>query len=258
MKSLYDQNKKVVPVEIGQCSEDNWEETEQSFIKEYKEKGYELLNIDKGGRGVVTKEKRSKSSLERCGEKHRKPVIAFNLDGSFSKEYNSITIATESFGGNDITNIINVLSGTAKSAYGYLWKYKKDCTDDIIKNGIPQYKVSRHSKKIYQFNFAGDLIKIYDAIIDIIDELGGSYNGIRSAINKKKVYNNTYWSYCNTINPKEFEKLFNYTVEYNGETKSFKYQKEVADFMKCAKVTISKYLEISNPFKYNGFKVTKL
>ena len=80
----------------------------------------------------------------------------------------------------------------------------------------------------------------------------------RHSINKKKVYNNTYWSYCNTINPKEFEKLFNYTVEYNGETKSFKYQKEVADFMKCAKVTISKYLEISNPFKYNGFKVTKL
>lgn len=121
---------KIVPIKIDECNEENWEEKEIYYIQKYKNEGFKLLNIDKGGNGVVTAEKRSKSSLARCGEKHWKSIVAFNLDGSFYKEYPSITAANKEFGSRSMFSIGNVLRGPGKSAFGYIWKYKSECTEE--------------------------------------------------------------------------------------------------------------------------------
>lgn len=90
MYSKYEQNLNIIHVQIDSCPESEWEERERYWIKYYKDQGFNLLNIDKGGRGVVTAEMRSKSSIERSIEAKRKPVIALNMDGTFYKEFPSI------------------------------------------------------------------------------------------------------------------------------------------------------------------------
>lgn len=63
MYSVYNKGGKIIPIKIAECSESEWENKEKALIKEYKEKGYRLLNIDEGGKGSITLEKRSKDSI---------------------------------------------------------------------------------------------------------------------------------------------------------------------------------------------------
>ena len=55
-------------------------------------------------------------------EKFKKPVLQYDLNGNFIKEWPSATdVGKEA---ND--NICKCLKGKQKSAYGYIWKYKED------------------------------------------------------------------------------------------------------------------------------------
>ncbi|MBQ6166944.1 MAG: hypothetical protein IJK41_05885 [Muribaculaceae bacterium] len=47
---------------------------EKYYIKAYKNIGCNLTNISEGGAGVVTADMRSKSSMERSAEGHKKAV----------------------------------------------------------------------------------------------------------------------------------------------------------------------------------------
>lgn len=125
MASVYKKGGKIIIEKIDECSEKEWETKEIELIKTHKDLGFKLLNLDKGGKGVITKEKREKSSLERSGEAHRKSVIALTLKGEFFKEFESVTKAAEYFNHKHCTNISSVLNGFTKSAYGYLWVYKE-------------------------------------------------------------------------------------------------------------------------------------
>lgn len=145
MYSVYKNGGKIISTKIGECFESEWEDREKAFIKEYKEKGYKLLNIDEGGKGSITAEKRSKDSIQRSIDAHKKAIVAYNLDGTFYKKYNSITEASKELNLNSHNNIINVLKGRSKSASGFMWKYEKD----INENNISTYKADRHGKYVY-------------------------------------------------------------------------------------------------------------
>ena len=55
-------------------------------------------------------------------EKFKKPVLQYDLNGNFIKEWPSATdVGKEA---ND--NICKCLKGKQKSAYGFIWKYKRD------------------------------------------------------------------------------------------------------------------------------------
>ena len=210
IKSVLDSGKTVVPIELTRCYEDKWEETEINLIQEYRDKGFKLLNLDKGGKGVITKEKRDKSSLERSGEAHHKAIVAFTLDGEFYAEYGSLSEAAKAFNKPKVTNICSALRGNTKSAYGYIWKYKKEC--NVESDKVDEYTVDRHGKKIYHFDLSGKLINTYDAIIDIVKNHNGSYNGIKSAIKNKKIYNNSYLSFTDSIVLDAYEHLYKFKI----------------------------------------------
>ena len=61
---------------IEECDDSIWQDREMYWIKEYKDRGYNLTNIDKGGNGVVTKEKRELSSIERSAKALKKPNLS--------------------------------------------------------------------------------------------------------------------------------------------------------------------------------------
>lgn len=257
MASIYKQGGTIVPVEIHSCDEDIWEQEEIKLIKQYREEGYKLLNIDKGGNGVVTTEKRSKSSLERSGEKHRKPVVAFNMDGSFAKEYPSITIAIQELGIADINNIINVLKGRSKSAANYMWKYKEDCSAEILKNGITPYKLGYKTTKVYKFDINGNLIKEYDSKKTAVNDCKGSYNGLSSYIDRKMYYHGGFWAYSDSIDIKEYQHPFKYKVTSPTEVKLFEFQWQVGEYIGLSRTNTNIHLHRGS-FKFKEYFIEKL
>lgn len=112
-------NLRPVIQQIDEVDKENWQEWEVFYITYYKKIGCNLTNIDKGGNGVVTTEKRSKSSMLRSSEKHKKPVYQLNEKLEIIKEWKSVTDACKELGYKH-TNISNALC-YKRAAYGYLW-----------------------------------------------------------------------------------------------------------------------------------------
>ena len=53
---------------------------------------------------------------------HKKPILQYDLDGNFIREWGSATDVGKEVNG----NIVNCLKGRYKTAYGYIWKYKEN------------------------------------------------------------------------------------------------------------------------------------
>jgi group I intron endonuclease len=56
--------------------------------------------------------------------KNTKPIIQYSLDGEVVKDWKSLTQVQKVLGFNK-NNISNTLTGKSKTAFGYIWKYKK-------------------------------------------------------------------------------------------------------------------------------------
>jgi hypothetical protein len=62
--------------------------------------------------------------LKNTHEKNKKPVLQFDLDDNFVKEFDSASTAAKSLGYDNGGNITNCCKGRCKTALGYKWKYK--------------------------------------------------------------------------------------------------------------------------------------
>lgn len=93
-------------------------------------------------RSQETKDKIAKSRIKYKGNKHpnfgkkfsqehinkrvlkvNKPILQYNLNNEFIKEFSSITIASKELNVN-FTNISSCCRGKQKTSYGYIWKFK--------------------------------------------------------------------------------------------------------------------------------------
>lgn len=250
MSSVYKQGGKIIIEKIDECLEEEWETKEVTLIKMYKDLGFRLLNLDKGGKGVITKEKRTKSSLERSGEAHRKPVIALTLKGEFFKEFESVTKAAGYFNHKHTTNISSVLNGFTKSAYGYLWVYKECYNPDEIKI----YSKKQIGLKLYQFDFEGNLIHSYNSKAEAIQSIPCDHKSLDRAIDEKRNFKGFYWSLNNTIDIKEFINPYKYSVEKDGNICYFIEQKQIAEYIEASKSTINQKLKkFPGGFEWNGY-----
>lgn len=62
--------------------------------------------------------------LNKVHEKNKKPVLQFDLDGNFIREFDSASSAAKSLGCDNGGNITNCCKGRCKSTLGFKWKYK--------------------------------------------------------------------------------------------------------------------------------------
>ena len=62
MYSVYKNGRNIIYSKIDECEESQWEIREQELITKYS-KQFSLLNLDKGGKGVITKEKRESDGI---------------------------------------------------------------------------------------------------------------------------------------------------------------------------------------------------
>lgn len=91
---------------------------------------------------------------------------------------------------------------------------RTDTYNEVIGGGVPPML----TKRIYQFDLRGNLIKRWDSITDVTTYLSCNKNRIRMVINDKRSFNNSYWSETETININEFmlsirDGVFQYTKD---------------------------------------------
>lgn len=252
MYSVYKKGGKINIEKIDECSELEWEDREKFLIKKYKNEGHRLLNIDEGGRGVITAEKRSIDSITRCANAHKKPVTAFNLDGSKYKDFDSITEAANFLNGKK-NNIMSVLSGNTKSAYGYMWKYK------LGESSIDSYQKDIPGIKIYQFDLEGNFIKEYQSKKEVIDTLKvKSQKALTKAIKNRTEYKHYFWSIRKNIDFSTFVSPFKYTVRKGDETIKVIEQKEVAEIIGASRSLVNQRLKCNKNFVYNEYFVESI
>lgn len=253
MYSHYEKGETIVVKQIDTCNENEWEEREKYWIKYYKDNGFDLLNISEGGKGVVTEEMRSKSSIERSIGAHCKAVVALNKDGSFYKEFESIKEASE-FTGALKTSIGNVLKGRSKSSKGYIWVYK----EDYDPNKEYSYKPKSKAIPVYAFDIDGIPLCSYPSM-DYFDTLDGwSTNGVRAAIKDKKLYHNKYWATTPSIEISEYEPFF-YYQELDDESnlvELYRTQLEIAEKFNISPGTVC--TRIKNKSKFGNNTISKL
>lgn len=219
MYSKYKEGGTILYKKIDECEDYCWEEREKYWIEYYKNLGFKLLNISKGGKGVVTAEMRDKSSIQRSVEGHEIPILALHKDGSIFMEFKSAVKAALYFNVAK-TSITNVLNGWSKSSCGYLWVRKKDYDPNFKYKYSPD--TDKKKIKVYEFSLFGDLIKIWDKLSDFENIKGYSTNGVKSAIKNKKEYHGSYFSLENSIDISTFKSPYKFYINTNDSTKYFK------------------------------------
>ena len=59
-------------------------------------------------------------------ERSNKVILQFDKDGTIVNEFSSFNEICQTFNVPRADNVMNVLRGKQKSAYGFFWKYKND------------------------------------------------------------------------------------------------------------------------------------
>jgi hypothetical protein len=145
IKSLKKNNLKPIIKILAEVSNENRYDEEVFYIELLKSWGFNLKNHTNGGSGGCTfkrkpfkhteevkkriseanKRPRSKEWIQNASNSHCKPILQFDLNDHFIKEYKSATEAAIILG--DVSkkkNISSVLKGKRKSAYGFKWQFK--------------------------------------------------------------------------------------------------------------------------------------
>lgn len=175
----------IEPIETN--FQGNWEEREQYWIRHYKQMGFNLLNISKGGAGVITKEQRSLDSRKRSSLAHQKPVIALTLEGKFYKEFSSIKEASQELNVVD-SSITNVITGFSKSSAGYLWIYKDKYDPSIDYT----YNSNSCNIKCYKYTVNKELVYTYNSISQLSKELNRCREYVSAKLKKGDLIINNY------------------------------------------------------------------
>jgi hypothetical protein len=131
-----------VEIILDELSKDIIKQKEKEFIEMYGRIDLQtgiLSNLTDGGDGVLNMnensqlrhklslaaigKKMSKSAKKKMSDNQKLPILQFDLNGIFIKEWDGIIDATKSVGKHS-TNIMRCCQGKFKQAYGFIWKYK--------------------------------------------------------------------------------------------------------------------------------------
>lgn len=132
-------------------------------LKGHKPSQQQLENQSKGRKGKGTK-----------------AVDQYNLSGKYIRTFSSLTEASKAINGSYVS-INKCCKGKLHSAYGFLWKYNKDCRNifDIVR----PLNNTRNKRAVYQIDAHTDhIICEFPSIKDAAIAMGSLAN--RSAINR--------------------------------------------------------------------------
>lgn len=156
---------------------------EKYYISKYRRGGKLLYNVTDGGDGIIgdkvtdkiiaywkgKSEQEMKDWSNKISFSKSKPVLQFNLDGTFVKEYANIYRS-------QIKNpqeVMRCVRGEICTSGGYIWKYKKDCENLLTRSGnlrkqyINLSKSGPPKKPILQYSKNGEFIQEWASASDV-------------------------------------------------------------------------------------------
>jgi hypothetical protein len=191
-------NKSIYLEIIDKVNNDKWKFWEQHYISLFKSWEFELENKNNGGGGCTSRNKEFKNKLskQRKGKKPiniEKPIIQFDLNGNFIKEWESYIQAYNVFKNQGISKAAR---GEHLQALGYIWCYKKDYTPDLVLDKINKIKNSTIS--IIQFDINMNFINEYPSIQSASKYLNKKPSSICECCKgKRKTAYGYIWKYKN-------------------------------------------------------------
>lgn len=177
-------------------SEEELNKLEEYYIQKYDAvKSKDYYNLAPGGN---------------CGSYGTVSIVQLTLDGEFIREWDSITNAETEL---NIYNISDVCRGKGKkSSGGFLWAYKNDYDNGIIK--VYENLCGSNRKSIIQLDLQGNFIKQWNSARDIEKELGFGYKNISLCCSGKtnRAYN-FMWRFLDEYDKTQIKKYVDGTFK---------------------------------------------
>ena len=164
-------------------------ELEKFYIKEWDlmnpVKGYNQTIGGDGAPGLVRTEVAKKNSKEAQKGSTTKKVLKFNVDGTFIKEFETMTEAYRETGIH-YSKISLVCNGKRKTAGGFMWRFEdiERDNDGNIEPAKPNPKPPQ--KKVFQYEVDGTLINTYISTVEAAKALGIDNSSICAVCNGRK------------------------------------------------------------------------
>ena len=262
------------------CDEnDNVNEQEKLFIKLFKDKGVDLLNMTEGGDGlqnpseevrrkigekskgrIKSKETRDKISKSNYNSGNSKSIICYDIDGNFIGKFINARRAGEFF------NLdYRAVSDTALDNAHFIGKkYTFFFYDDTDIENKLKYRIEntvKHGNKFLRIDTIGNT-KEYDNLMRASDDNNLSFKNIWLCLNnKRKICGGFAWCYKDEYDS-NFEKYFirkskskKVLLTLNDNTKIiFESLKDASDKTRIHKSTLCNYLNGKNIPKSGEWK----
>ncbi len=140
------------------------------------------------------------------------PVLQYNLEGNFIKEFKSLNAASDAVG--VVPNAIGQnLNSFTKSAGGFQWRFKTKNYSHIIE----PYVIDNNGLPIGQYDLKGNLIASYDSLLQAERKTGHSEGSIRAAMNRGTKLKGTTYFFIQFNKHQEIPKLVEpYVIPLHG------------------------------------------
>lgn len=183
---------------LDTCDYNIWQDVEKMYISLLKSWGFNLLNVQEGGRVKITKEMKVSGNI-RSANAHKKKI--YQLDNNLIKvdQFNSIKEASLKLGFKSVSSISNCLRGRSPMAGGYYWCYKKDYPENI-KIKIKILKSELFGIKVNKYDDCKNLIKTYSSIREVLREFlkssESNNSGLKNAVKNNSKWHGFYWEFA--------------------------------------------------------------
>lgn len=125
----------------------------------------------------------------------RKPIIQYDLEGNQIEIHFCLQDIMKKFNLSNSSKIIEVCRGIRNKAYGFVWRY-------FGEDYIPfSYNIERKGKPIAEINENGEIIQVWERVLDCAKELNTRSSAICNIISPNSRYK--------TLNGKLFKRITN-------------------------------------------------
>lgn len=187
--------------EVESFDKKYWKPLESFWIEYFRQLGFDTQNKNKGGGGCSNYSDEIKIKMRKPRTQFKKftlnnkPVLQYDLEGNFIKEWDSMTRASNETGSNDITACCKEIINRSGN---FIWRYK---SQPLSKN----YQKPHHGRiiPVIQYDLDGNLIKEWTYLIENFTKM--EIKNIHSVCNMKtKTAYNFIWRFKNNPLPDNY------------------------------------------------------
>jgi hypothetical protein len=203
------------------CTSNLADEKEILYIEKYKsyyKNNQNGLNLTRGGKYTIAQF--TKKSRTLSAKSHKKPILQYDLNGNFIREWESLIDLVKKNNYNH-SWVHSCLRGKSKRAYNYMWSFKTlNYPTKIepfvfeIKEFIRKKGINPKSKKVLQYDLDGNFIKGWENIKQAAISLKIYEQGIHKNLKMDSLHaKNFQWKYWKEDYPLKIDKVVPLTIE---------------------------------------------